>query len=84
MVRPIDAAAKRSTIILRDVPSTIPEDEIRALFDSKLFGDIDSLRRDIGCTDDILRDGGCTWCAVPRSQAQCQWRPRRRRLASLL
>ncbi len=72
MVRPIDAAAKRSTIILRDVPSTIPEDEIRALFDSKLFGDIDSLRSDIGDT----------WCAAPRSQAQ--WRPRRRRLASLL
>ena len=53
LVRPLDMASeakRKSTVILRDVDSTVPEEEIRALFDEGVFGPIERVRSDIGDT----------------------------------
>ena len=50
MIRPQNFSVKRSTIKLRDIPSTTPEQDISRLFDSDKFAKPKSIKSDIGGT----------------------------------
>ena len=52
LVRPIDyempELKKKTTIVLREVPADVPEEQIRALFDEATFGPIAKVKSDVG------------------------------------
>ena len=49
MIRPA-VSAKRDTIILRDIPSDTPEEEVRAIFVGEDMGTVVGIRSDVGDT----------------------------------